>query len=675
MNLLNDWIPENLLQALGWTLVHSIWQLILVSGLLWLVLKLFSKKSPGFKYWLSTGALAIGFLASVSTFFYELSLLSSYEPGVIIQEEILVFQGVGSEPIFTENSLSLLVNWIELRLPLLVNFWFVGAMLFLFRLFNSLSEIRSLKKTSQISEDPSLDKTLNRLAEKLGITRKIELRLTSNGLSAITFGFLKPVVLIPAGLIFQLSQSQLEAIIAHELAHIKRNDYLINIIQSSLEVLFFYHPCFWWMSKTVKELRENAADDLAIRAGVEPKVLAYSLAELINFAKQNPPELALAAAKRRNPTLNRIKRILGFPSQIYPQNPIISIPMLLTLILSAGLMASAQQDAPLIAEAILPEVYLENPDLGYLEPIQKKAPVKDSLVSDTTIQDKKVVKVDASSPMIWTTKEGQTFVLRGDGNNKFEYRIKGDTLISGKDTLILKGNSAMVFRNGIDMDLSTMPRLELADAPEFPGNVAILEAPAMDFEIPEFPDMPEMALAPIMEMDEFPMVMVFRGDFPVIMDFQDTTKMTETERKKWKKEQEERVKEWAQQNEKRAEEWAKVAEEQAKEWAKKSEEWAAQWKENEAEREAKIAAWKKDMEPKMKEWEEKMKDWQKEQEPKFREFEKKMKEWEKSQQPKIEEFQKKMAEWQKENADKMKELQEMIQQELKKNQNEKQNNN
>ncbi|SHO61490.1 M56 family metallopeptidase [Algoriphagus zhangzhouensis] len=695
MNLLNDWISENLLQALGWTLVHSIWQLVIIAAFLWLSLKIFSKRSPDFKYKIALGALGLSFVAASATLIYELSILPSSSGAAVAFEnwtQPFFVEGPAESQSFVES----LINWIEIQLPLLVNFWFVGAVLFLFRLFNSLSEIKGLKNTSTPCEQVDLLKKLEEISSRFGISKAVQLKVTHHGLSPVTFGFLKPIILIPAGLIFHLSPAQLEAIIAHELAHVKRNDYLINLIQSSLEVVFFYHPCFWWINQTVKELRENAADDLAVSTGIAPKVLAYSLAEVLNFAQQNPPELALAAGKKRNPTLNRIKRIMGMPAQTYPQNPIISIPMLLTLIFSAGLIASAQQDAPTLDEAFALDVTLENPDLGYLDPVKKKAAIVSITQTDTVKKEKKVIHVEGEEPMIWSTEDGDTYVIKGGEKGKYEYRIKGDTLISGKDTVILKGNSAFFFKNGPDFNFSTMPTLELAEAPEMEF---FMEAPEMEFEMAPMPEMNfEMAPVPTVEFEMAPMPPIeFEGmdgfwefeDMDWSEFHQDTVGMTKAEKEKWKKDMKLRAAEI----ERKAEEWKRNFEPKMKEFEAKMKAWEKEneprMKEFEAkmkawekanepkmkEFEEKMKAWEKENEPRMKEWEAKMKSWQEAQEPKMKEFEAKMKAWQESQQPKIEEFQRKMEVWQKENAEKLDEFRKKVEAEFKKNQNENTNDN
>lgn len=694
MTILNDLIPDNLLYALGWTLVHSIWQLVLIGGALWLLLKLFARRSPTFKYVVAMCSLGFTLLLALGTFFYQLTIQApdSLFDKVTLDAMVLSQMNEAST-LSSESFVPRIIHWIEIQLPLLVNFWFLGALLFLFRLVNSLSEIRVLRKSSTLNEDLNLNDIVKRLSSKIGVSKKVQLRITDLGQSPITFGYLKPVILIPAGLLFQLSPSQLEAIIAHELAHVKRNDYLANLIQSSLEVVFFYHPCFWWMSQTVKELRENASDDLAVSAGVSAKELAFGLAEVLNFAKQNPPELALAAGKKRNPTLQRIKRIMGYPAQTYPQNPIISIPMLITLILSAGLIASAQQDVPAKTDKVEPiaQVVVKNT-------VEKLVPKVIEATKDTV--DKKVEKVIITDGVpVWVNEENEVI----DPKDKKVYRIQvqGDTIIHKGKPMVWKSDKKGTFVykfNGEEVIIENMPELELAPMPEFPKEAMapmmdfeIAVAPQMDFEMAPVPDFDfEMAPVPDFEMAPMPPMEFGEGFAPMVFEFKngqdwafstkDTIGMTKAEKEKWQKDMELRAEEMA----KRAEEWAAKWEENGaeyelkmkeweksmapkmKEFEKRMEEWQKAYEPKLKEFEKKMEEWQKANEPKMQEFEAKMKAWQEENEPLLKDYEEKMKAWEKEMQPKMEEYQRKMEAWQKENAAKIEEFQKKLQEELKK---------
>lgn len=651
MKLLNDWMSESLLQAIGWTLVHSLWQLILIAALLWLVLKLVHRAKPSLKYGLAVGALGLSLAVSIGTFIYQYSPEESSRP-FLTERDLQVFlsnPSIIQAEAGIESTINQAIIWIEQNLPLLVNFWFLGALLFLFRLVNSLSEIRSLRKSSSPVTDFQLEKMVYRMAGKMGINSDLQLRISSSGVSPLTFGTLKPIILLPAGLLFQLSPLQLEAIIAHELAHVKRNDYLINLILSGLEVLFFYHPCYWWMNNTIKELRENAADDLVVKAGVEPKTLATSLAEVLNFAKQNPPELALAAGKRRNPTLQRIKRMLGYPSQNYPQNPIISIPMLLTLLLSAGLMASAQQDTPKPLAQVAP--------VSKATPVSKAAPVVATFPVAPVAPDTTIRKGSKATEGKHGFHYGKNFMVFSDGG--YSYRISGDTLISDKDTIIMSGKTKMAFDQLNQFNWSEMPVLDLDVTPMVPMEFEMAPIPDFNFEVPL--DFEVIAMEPMMRIEPLDFAFEMSPPMPPMVFFSDTTKMTPEQREKMEKEFAIKQEEWAKNAEK-----MKLHSEEMK---KRAAEWAATWEPKMKEFEGKMKEWEAAQKPKMEEFELKMKEWQAAQEPKMKEFELKMKEWEATQKPKMEEFQKKMEIWQKEHQAKLQEFQKLVQEELKKDDN------
>ena len=475
MTNMTDLISDKLLHALGWSLVHSIWQLLVVAGVLWLALKVARKASPALTYGMAVGALMLSFLATLATFLYLWT-----RPEEILS---LSVDSMNSSPALDwEGLLAQGIFWTEQNLSLVVNFWLFGAILFLFRLISQFAEIRNLRKTSLPFENLEIQTLTDRLVASLGISRRIEIRTTGKAHSPLTFGVMTPVILLPIALVFQLSPAHLEAVIAHELAHVKRNDYLSNLLLSTLEVLFFFHPCYWWMSQTVKELRENAADELALKAGISSTDLANALAEVLQFASQPPPELSLAAGKKRNPTLLRIKRMLGYPTENYPQTPLISIPMVLTLLLCAGLVASAPQNsAPMRASF---EQNSERSDLVYPQ--------------DTT----RNTGNDSSRTTLIQSSQEMDFTLTLDDGKT--YLIKGGKLIHAGDTVLLSPKAKAAFEklSSIQMKgeglpaMAPMPPMP-AMVPMFPMNLMapmpamapMAPMPMTGFEIPPVPIM------------------------------------------------------------------------------------------------------------------------------------------------------------------------------------------
>ncbi len=138
------------------------------------------------------------------------------------------------------------------------------------------------------------------------------MRLIGDGDSPLSVGWWKPMVLLPVAIVAHMPAPLLEALIAHELAHIRRHDYLVNLLQGVVEALLFYHPVVWWLSHRIRVERELVADDLAARQLGDPRRLALALSELdrLGIARSPIPHTALAQAAHGGHLMSRIKQLL-----------------------------------------------------------------------------------------------------------------------------------------------------------------------------------------------------------------------------------------------------------------------------------------------------------------------------------------------------------------------------
>ncbi|AFL84228.1 antirepressor regulating drug resistance protein [Belliella baltica DSM 15883] len=347
MEWINEIIPENYLYAIGWMLVHSLWQIAGLGVVLWFSLGFLQNKSAAFKYRMGVISLFVLVLSSISTsiFYFEPASESTATQEIFIPENAAIYLPTDFEaPQTSQTTFEVLSEQIERRIPALVNLWLIGAILFMVKFGGSLAELRSLSSKPKKEIDGKWKTALIDFSQKLKVKQTVKLFQSKFVYSPVTYGVFKPVILIPAGLIFQLSPNQLEAIIAHELAHIKRYDYLVNLMQSAMEVIFFFHPVFWYINSIIKTEREHACDDAAIQVGVHARDLAKALVIIVNHAKQSQQQLALAAAKSKTPTLDRIKRIMGFHTSHKQTSTLTSFTMMITLILSASLILGAHAD-------------------------------------------------------------------------------------------------------------------------------------------------------------------------------------------------------------------------------------------------------------------------------------------------------------------------------------------
>lgn len=186
--------------------------------------------------------------------------------------------------------------------------WLVGSALAALRLLLGLGWLRGVLRASQPWNDPSWQTCVADMACRLRLSRKIGLRVVRNLSSPVTAGWLKPVILVPASLVTGMPADLLSALLAHELAHVRRHDYLVNLLQHAAEVLLFFHPSIWWLSRRLRIERERIADQMAAELIGSPMPLARALHALERVAADAPAPVAPAA--RDGDLLDRIRRLV-----------------------------------------------------------------------------------------------------------------------------------------------------------------------------------------------------------------------------------------------------------------------------------------------------------------------------------------------------------------------------
>jgi hypothetical protein len=184
--------------------------------------------------------------------------------------------------------------------------------LFLLKILGGISYIYVVRNRHNFPVDDYWFEKLQVLKEKIGLNRAVDLVESALVRSPVVAGHLKPVILFPIGVINRLTPKEVEAILAHELAHIVRHDYLFNILQSLVEALFYYHPAVWWLSSQVRTERESACDEMAIRITGDSMHYAKTLVTVQEMAYfPLSPSLAFAGQQKKSQFLLRIQRILN----------------------------------------------------------------------------------------------------------------------------------------------------------------------------------------------------------------------------------------------------------------------------------------------------------------------------------------------------------------------------
>ncbi len=309
MDHLFNFSPQ-LAETIGWTIIHSIWQGFAVMALLWLVLKTISKKRANLRFNCSLFSLLVLILWPVSQFIWTWVHLSEVSTGkVLLPVEFIPFVITNIE-LESQGFTAQVLAYCQMLAPYLSAVYLIGLLLYALRLSAGLTGVFILRRKGLIPFPDWVSLEVDRLAKQLEIKRKVQIFESTLAKSPLTLGHFKPLILMPIGLVSQLSTSQVEAILAHELAHIRRNDYLLNTIISFMEVFFFYHPAFWWIKKQIHLEREMDCDDLAIQTGTSLLEYMKALTAVKEYQLQ-PHALTLSfSGSNNNHLMSRFKRLL-----------------------------------------------------------------------------------------------------------------------------------------------------------------------------------------------------------------------------------------------------------------------------------------------------------------------------------------------------------------------------
>lgn len=315
-------LPSEIIEAFGWTLVHSIWQISLLAIILGAVLVFIRPTLANIRYRIVFIFLLLAASTCGITFskYYKRAASVEYKENRLIEMPAndKMAENIGIEKITPGTStpetegngfLYRFGFWFQNNIPLFVTLYLLGIIMFFLRFLGSLMWLQYLKATArELSEDIQI--RVFQLSRQIGLHRITEVRESIKAIVPAVVGYIKPVILVPAALIGNMAPESLEAILLHELAHIRYRDYLVNILQTILEVLFFYHPAFWWISSVLRQERENRCDDLAARNCESPEEYASVLLEAGEWNLGTVQSAASLFSKNKNQLLNRITRII-----------------------------------------------------------------------------------------------------------------------------------------------------------------------------------------------------------------------------------------------------------------------------------------------------------------------------------------------------------------------------
>lgn len=334
MNFAASLLPETVVAALGWTLVHSLWQGAL-AALGFAVILYFSRRaSASARYAMGLAVLVLVLLGSAVTFWNHYAAPAAAGPAALVATGGAPAVAAGTAAVMPSplgRALDFFGGYFSRHLPLIVTLWLLGVMFLSLRFAGGMLYAQRLKASRSRPLPTPWPERLQALAERAGLRRPVRLLESLRLRTPVVIGHLKPVLLLPAGLVTGLPASEVEALLAHELAHVLRRDYLVNVLQNLLEIVYFFHPGVRWISSCVRQEREHCCDDIAVELCGDAPGYARALASLQAGGAPAMPAVAASGGS----LLQRVSRLLAKPQLVHDFRE----GFLSALLLVAGLLA------------------------------------------------------------------------------------------------------------------------------------------------------------------------------------------------------------------------------------------------------------------------------------------------------------------------------------------------
>ena len=291
-----DISQSNFLQAMGWAVLNSLWQMALLWIVFRIILSFASGLRPDKKTGLATGLLVTGFGWFLYTFISLLFSSSASNPISSLAVEMV------DKKTWT--------SWTEIILPVASVVYLLLLVFPLWQFARNYRYVQQIRQQGLLKTDPEWRMFVKRMAARMGINKNVGIWLSELVSSPVTVGYLKPIILIPVAAINHLNTQQVEAIILHELSHIRRFDYLFNLIINFIKTVLYFNPFVRLFVSTVEKERENSCDEMVIQFQYKPYDYASALL-LLEKDNTGSHEMMIAANGHKNDLLQRIENILG----------------------------------------------------------------------------------------------------------------------------------------------------------------------------------------------------------------------------------------------------------------------------------------------------------------------------------------------------------------------------
>jgi bla regulator protein BlaR1 len=310
---LEEWISTIFIKALGWTFTHSIWQALIALLVAYIMLAAMKKAKAAARYNVLLGVSVLFIVVVVITFIYHLRQNEITEATAATDsalQKILYDENNATIPAILESKrlLDILLKYFNRNVNMFVAVWFIIFCVKWLRLSLNLSYVNRISRFESAAVSEEWQQFHDKLKDTLGVRQHVKLLHSNIVKVPLVSGVFKPLILVPAGMFSNMPADVIESILLHELAHIKRNDYLINVIQSAAETIFFFNPFILKMSALIREEREACCDAIAVNATQNKVSYVQALVTFGEYSSTSAPLLAFAGSK--NQLLQRVKRIL-----------------------------------------------------------------------------------------------------------------------------------------------------------------------------------------------------------------------------------------------------------------------------------------------------------------------------------------------------------------------------
>lgn len=300
-----------MLQALGMAILHSFWQGALIYFLVKVISSFVPEYKSGTRYSMAYGALSILFFSFLFSFFTEWQVASGAAQASSVTQLTSTLQHNSTASVLAAWNRIFSFKYIHLfqsYMPLIAVLYAAGVLLLCAKMLWNIVQVQYLRKQVMLP-DSLLQQRFLQLKDQAGVNGNVLLRFSEKVNVPVMFGYLKPVILLPISLVSRLDIQQLETILLHELAHIKRNDYFWNLLQMVMETLMFFNPAAWFLSRMIRLEREHRCDDYVLKITKTPLPYAHALLLLEENRMSVAGTVMAATGQNKTSLLNRIKRM------------------------------------------------------------------------------------------------------------------------------------------------------------------------------------------------------------------------------------------------------------------------------------------------------------------------------------------------------------------------------